>query len=68
MDYFKLHVERQALNAIIIGVMGTHRYFCLLIQDIFFKKMGLSDNCFIPPIYIREIVEREEHLLFIQFP
>lgn len=68
MDYFKLHIERQAPNAIIIRDMGTHRYFCQLIQDIFFKKIGLSDNCFIPPIYIREIVEREEHLLSIQFP
>lgn len=34
---FKLNTEKQAPNAISIGVMGTHRYFCQLIQDVLRK-------------------------------
>lgn len=41
---FELHTERQAPNAISIGVMGTNRYFRQLIQDVFFKKIGLSQT------------------------
>ena len=34
---FNLHTERQVPQ----GIVGTNRYFCQLIQDVFFKNIVL---------------------------
>lgn len=62
---FNLHTDRQAPNAIRLGVVGTNRHFFQLIQDVFFKKIGLSEPSPFCPIYFQEVVG-EKKIYFLK--